>query len=108
MRLPAEGCVAGLLHGRAQYLDFFNRQEPFKTLYTLFAFCKLLRDPAFSRAPKATEDAEEFTTLLPIISQLTLKALMDMELVEGTPQLLHTQLTSVIMDTLDNLLRGKS
>lgn len=98
--------------GLASYKDLFVGPQPFKSLYTMYSFCKCIWNNVRRRESSGQqgEQGADLATLedatFRVILQLVTEALNDKTLMAETPKNLQPQLLNTQLDTLETLLKA--
>lgn len=98
--------------GSVSYKDLFVGPQPFKSLYTMFSFCKCIwnnvrRRESFGQQGEQDPDlATSEDATFRVILQLVTEALNDKTLMAETPKSLQPQLLNTQLDTLETLLKA--
>lgn len=101
-----------VITGSAAYKNLFVGQQPYKSLYTLYSFCKCIRNDVQRRASSEYQEhgADLFASnnaTFGITMRLVTQTLNDKNLMAETPEGLQPQLMNTQLDTLETLLKGK-
>lgn len=98
--------------GSASYKDLFVGSQPFKSLYTMYSFCKCIWNNVRRRESSGQpgEQGADLTTsedaTVRVVLQMVTEALNDKTLMAETPKTLKPQLLNTQLDTLETLLKA--